>query len=158
MSMVDERATQVRSETLDAVRRRRQGMRAALVELEGAVAAPSAGRVDEWTAAVLRRVTALKEAFDHHVAVTEGPDGLFEEVIAEAPLLANRIAKLRDDHHAIDDALAACFSPGISLDPESQVAVLRDAAVDAMTIVVRHRHAGASLVYEAYFVDIEAAD
>jgi hypothetical protein len=133
-------------------------MRAALVDLEGAVAAPSRGRAEEWAGAVLLRVLALKEAFDHHVVVTEGPDGLFAEVMAEAPRLANRIAKLCDDHHAINDALGACLAPGISLDAESQVAVLRDAAVDAMTAIVRHRHSGASLVYEAYFVDIEAAD
>jgi hypothetical protein len=143
---------------LDAVRTQRRTLRSALGALEGSIAAPSMGRADEWTTGVLERLVDLKDAFVHHIVTTEGPDGLFEDVSSAAPRLIHRIDGLRDEHHAITDALMTALSGPHALDPGSDVSVLQDRAVDVMGQVVRHRTSGADLIYEAYFVDIDAAD
>ncbi len=144
--------------TLEAVRHGRRGVRAALGELERAVAAPSAGRSKEWILTVTERMQALREAFSHHVVVTEGRDGLFEEIMGHAPRLARKVDRLRDDHVGISEELDAAAATEAGSDPDGQVDAVREAALSVMGHVVRHRHAGSSLVYEAYFVDIEAAD
>ncbi len=140
--------------TLDAIRRRRKGVRAALDELERAVAAPATGRAEEWRRAVIDRLELLREAFTHHVVVTEGRDGLFEEIMTQAPRLAHQVDKLRGEHQAIGDALTRVLADRDAEDIEA----LREAVLQVMGAVVRHRHAGSGLVYEAYFVDIDAAD
>lgn len=135
---------------LDAVRRQRSGVRLALDDLERAVTAPSAGREREWADQVQRRVAEMKAAFGEHIAVTESAGGLFEEVVEAAPRLAHKVAKLRDEHVTISADLDALAT--------APVAELREAAVQVMGRVVRHRSEGSDLIYDAYFVDIDAAD
>jgi hypothetical protein len=139
--------------SLEAVREQRLGVRTALDGLERAVAAPSTGRVKEWAGTVAERASLLADAFANHVLVTERGGGLFDDVTAHAPRLANQIAHLRDEHGEITAALAA-VKEGAGQDPDA----LRDASLSVMGAIVRHRNAGSSLLYEAYFVDIDAAD
>jgi hypothetical protein len=144
--------------TLDAVRVQREGLRVALSALERAVAAPSTGREKEWVTNVQDRLGMLADSFAHHVAVTESRDGLFDEVISHAPRLAPRVAKLRDEHATLSQYLAALTGPFRGVDPVREVEDLREGVLGVMGGVVRHRHMGSSLIYEAYFVDVEAAD
>jgi len=143
---------------LEAVRRQRRGVRTALDGLELALASPSAGRAKEWLAGVQERVDALAAAWANHVTVTEEPSGLFDDVLAHAPRLAGRISRLRQEHVDIATGLAAVGSAGPGGDPEADVAAVGEAALASMGAIVRHRTSGSSLLYEAYFVDIDAAD
>jgi hypothetical protein len=143
---------------LDVVREQRVGVRTALDGLERALAAPSVGRAKEWCAAVRERADALSDAFAIHVLVTECDGGLFDDVLAHAPRLANQVIRLRDEHHRITAGLAAVGDAAAGLDPDGAVDAVRDGALQVMGAIVRHRNAGSSLLYEAYYVDIDAAD
>lgn len=147
------------TDALHAARRRRRGVRAALDALESATA--SSIHEADWLDTLRTRLVQLEDAFDHHVAVTEGHDGLFEEVLTRAPRLARRTKLLQEDHIVIREAIRGTIEelPAMltSTDTERAVAV-REAVTDIMGRITRHRQLGADLVYEAYSVDIEAAD
>jgi Hemerythrin HHE cation binding domain len=144
--------------SLEAVRRQRVGVRTALDDLERALAAPATGRAKDWAAAVAKRGAALGDAFAHHVDVTEQQGGLFDDIVAHAPRLAPRITRLRNEHVEIAALLSDLGRAARPEDAEEEVDAVRDAALAAMGAVVRHRSAGSSLLYEAYFVDIDASD
>src|SRR3974390_332153 len=99
-------------ERLDAIRKQRVGVRAALDALELALAAPTAGRPAEWMATVTERAEALAAAFAEHIRVTEAPGGVFDDCVGRAPRLANQVARLRREHVEIADALVRLTSPG----------------------------------------------
>ena len=146
-------------ERLDAIRRQRFGVRAALDALELALAAQAAGRAGEWLASVRERAGSLGTAFAEHVRITEAPGGVFDDAVAHAPRLANQVARLRRDHVEITDALASLIAAeGSAAADDAAVDATRDAALSVMGAIVRHRSAGSSLLYEAYFVDIDAGD
>ena len=146
-------------QVLTAARRRRLGVQAAMADLESAIASASTGRADQWSKQVREAVTRLREAFRHHVEVTESADGLFADVVTQAPRLAHQVDVLQADHPRIEEALAAVAAvleaSAADADATSDVT---DRILDVLGQIVRHRHAGASLVYEAYNVDIEAGD
>jgi hypothetical protein len=161
----------VADERFDAIRRQRLGVRAALDALELALAAPAAGRPKEWLAAVTERADSLALAFAEHVRVTEARGGVFDDVVAHAPRLANQVTRLRREHVEITAALGrvadAAGAAGDTAGGEGDAAGAtgdavveraREAALAVMGAIVRHRSAGSSLLYEAYFVDIDAGD
>jgi hypothetical protein len=92
---------------LDAVRGQRRSLRRALSALEDALAAPKAEHEREWVAKLLRVLDHLSEVFEHHLEVTEGPGGLYEDVLDMAPRLDNVIRRFRIDHEAIRTGIAA---------------------------------------------------
>ena len=143
-------------ERLDAIRKQRVGVRAALDGLELALAAPAAGRPKEWLGTVTERADALAAAFGEHIRVTEAPGGVFDDCVGRAPRLANQVAGLRREHVEITEALGRVTSAVGGGDADVEAA--RDGALAVMGAIVRHRSAGSSLLYEAYFVDIDAAD
>jgi hypothetical protein len=142
---------------LEAVRGQRRSLRRALSALEDALAAPMAGHERDWVAKLLRTLEHLSEVFEHHVEVTEGPGGLYEDVLDMAPRLDNVIRRFRIDHEAIRAGIAADRA-------RLQARGLGDATVDLEPVrrrltrllgrLVRHRQQGAELIYEAYAVDI----
>lgn len=149
----DERDSDQR--TLDAIRRQRLGLRSALGGLEAAVAAPASGRQKEWVANLIDKTRDLRAAFADHIEATEGRGGLFEEVLGEAPRLSNQVNKLRTEHVTITAGLDALI---VDDGDDADVAAVRESAVRLMGHIVNHRADGSSLIYEAYFVDIDAAD
>jgi hypothetical protein len=143
------------SEPLSRARERRAGMRAAIGSVEASIAAPSPGREDQWRQDVGRDLQVLSDALERHIAETEAPDGLLAEIVQSAPRLAPRVNKTKADHEALRGELAeTCASAAAGVD----VATLRDRVVDVLVHLVRHRQLGSDLVYEAYMVDIDAAD
>ena len=89
-----------------------------------------------------------------HVAITEGPDGLYQDVLETAPRLAGVVDHLTGEHtvlrKAVDGLLAEVRTPEDDLD----VAKLRDLGTELVATLARHRQRGADLVYEAYEFDI----
>jgi hypothetical protein len=144
------------SDPLGQVREHRAGLRAAIGQVESSLASPAPGRVAAWSTELRRQLDALSSAFEQHVTMTEGPDGLLEDIVVAAPRLAHRVDVTRKDHTRLRSQLDAVLA-SLPAD-ESRVAQLRNQVVDLLTSLVRHRQAGADLVYEAYNVDIEAAD
>ena len=144
--------------SLPEAQRRRRGVRDALDRLERAVSAPSTGREREWLDGVSEHLSDLQAAFTYHIAVTEAPSGLLNELTEDAPRLAHAADQLRAEHGAIDLAIGRALGAARASDAAEHLALITEAVLNVMAQVVRHRHAGASLVYEAYTVDIDAAD
>lgn len=145
------------AQTAAQVRARRERLHLAEESLASAAAAPFPGRLDLWWAGVTSAARELAAMFEHHVGETEGDDGLFTEIEHVAPRLTNDITKLRAEHREIEDALVALTRSATPESPED-VATAREAILDVLSRLARHRFAGADLLYQAYQVDIGAAD
>jgi hypothetical protein len=144
------------SDPLGGVRQHRAGLRAAIGQVESSLASPAPGRAAAWSKELGQQLDELSAALDTHIALTEGPDGLLADIVEAAPRLTNRVDVTRKDHTRLRSQLDAIVS---SLPIEqSGVAEVREQVVQLLTGMVRHRQAGADLIYEAYNVDIEAGD
>src|SRR3954463_13360506 len=61
---------------------------------------------DTWLVAVRVALDGLADAWHEHVAFTEGPHGLFEELLDESVEVAPEIDRLRRDHEILDSQVA----------------------------------------------------
>lgn len=144
------------SDALQRAREHRAGLRVAIGRVERSLASAAAGRAAAWSADLRIELDNLGNALDQHIAITESPEGLLADIVEAAPRLAHRVERARKDHVALRGLLALANQE--LGDDDEHVAASRDRAVDLLTALVRHRHLGADLVYEAYNVDIEALD
>jgi hypothetical protein len=137
---------------IEAVRSRRAGLKAAMSGLELALAAAAPGRASEWASGVQEALDRVHEEWTRHMVETEAPGAFLDELVAEAPRLANQVARLRDEHGEIlGDLLAAEEALGRDA---VDVDDLRARLTGLLCALARHRQRGADLVYEAYDVDI----
>ena len=151
-------AYEASTSALEAAKGQRLSLRRAIAALEGALAGTDdpdgLGGQDGLPARLGPALEHLQEVFTVHVEVTEAPGGLYQEILDNAPRLANRVARFRREHAEITDgirqAIAECST---ATDPEA-VQALRDHTVRLFADLVRHRKRGLDLVYEAYHVDI----
>lgn len=132
-------------------RERRKPLHDAAEELELAAAAP-AGTGDVWKDRLRAALDDVKTALDDHVAKTEGPDGLYQELQDNAPRLSNDIDWLTADHARLYSRIETVR--GLLDDDGFDVEEVRESIVGLLGAIVRHRQIGADLVYEAYHVDI----
>ena len=98
----------------------------------------------------------VRQTFAAHIDVTEGADGLYQEVLAQAPRLSGAVNRLQHEHADIASALVEVDNrlDDPMSDADVWVDSIRDAAITLMGLLVRHRQRGADLVYEAYDVEI----
>ncbi|HZA81605.1 MAG TPA: hypothetical protein VFC13_09045 [Actinomycetes bacterium] len=149
-------AYEASTSALEAAKGQRLSLRRAIGGLEEALAGPDAeaGVRPDRLATALER---LQEVFAVHVQVTEAPGGLYQEILENAPRMANRVTRFRREHAEIGDGIRRGIdesrAAGDGDDPEALQA-LRDHAVRLFADLVRHRKRGLDLVYEAYHVDI----
>lgn len=136
------------TEALDAARERRIELKHAMSELE--LAAAGAAGDATWIDGLRLALAELDEALDAHVAEVEADDGLLAELIADAPRLASRVRRLRDEHQLLAGRVQACRAMLDEPDPHE----IRQEILDLLVALAHHRHTGADLVYEAYNVDI----
>lgn len=134
---------------LESVRTRRDELRAAMNDLEKSAARPHAG--PGWSQDVRASVTRLHNALETHIRDVEGPEGLFEAVVATAPRLAHDAEDLRGEHH---DLMRSIGSVDRALDDSSGKAVIRRRVMSLLARLVVHRQRGSDLVYNAYNIDI----
>ncbi len=141
---------------LEAARRRRQTLHDALVHLEQAISSPAAGRIPEWSGNVTKEMVSLRDAFDQHVIVTEKPGGLYEEIMERAPRLAGKLRRLQDEHPTVAQRIGSALDrlEGGEVGSAWPLDRARDDLQRLLGSIVRHRQAGADLVWEAYNVDI----
>ena len=144
------------TEALEAARARRGDLHRALLDLERALAGAARGRAQAWADSVRATLVRVRETFTAHIEVTEGAEGLYQEVLAQAPRLSGAVNRLQLEHadiasalDEVDNRLDAPMS-----EADAWVESIRDAAITLMGLLVRHRQRGADLVYEAYDVEI----
>jgi hypothetical protein len=137
-------------QSLPAVRRQRATLLHAIRGVEEALAAPA--QEPGWRERVVGRLQSLGAAFAEHVVVTEGPAGLYAELLDHAPRLCRPVYGLAREHAAVEAALSTLERRAAL--PETTVDEVRCWASDLLRELSRHRQRGADLVYEAYHTDI----
>jgi hypothetical protein len=143
------------SHSLEVARKRRAELRGSMMMLERALAAPIPHRADDWAAAVGVSLRHLQADFGEHITVTEGPEGLYQDILSSAPRLAYAVQRLLNEHGEMSGALDSlvCEADDVAGDAQ-RVIVLRERANALLGQLVRHRQRGADLVFEAYETDI----
>ncbi|HET6212179.1 MAG TPA: hypothetical protein VFE14_04820 [Micromonosporaceae bacterium] len=129
-------------------RRHRAELLQTIQAFEAALAVPA--RDPRWRERVIDRLRGLSEAFGEHVVLTEGPDGLYAELLDHAPRLTRGVRVLIREHAALRDHLEVLAARAQASDTER----LRRRANEVLRLLARHRQRGADLVYEAYATDI----
>jgi len=142
-------------ESFERARLHRRGLRDAIGGVEGALTSPATDRQAAWTENLRLQVEALSDALDRHVEYSEGPDGLLTRIIADAPRLENKVRKAKADHDHLRSETTELLE---ALSSGEGVEKTRERTMALLAGLVRHRHVGSDLVYEAYMVDIEASD
>ncbi len=142
---------------LDDVRLRRAGLKTALSNLELALAAPFANRVD-WVMHVRDALAVVHDVWTRHIVETEAPGAFLDDLVTESPRLSKPTIRLREEH---SDILATIVNGEIRLaDPpddsgyEKWAEDVRVELTALLAALARHRQRGADLIYEAFAVDI----
>jgi hypothetical protein len=147
---------------LDDVRLRRAGLKTALSNLELALAAPFANRV-EWVTHVRDALAVVHEVWTRHIMETEAPGAFLDDLVSESPRLSKPTTRLREEHSEIlgtivNGELRLADPPtDDGADDEAYVVwaeAVRDELTALLAALARHRQRGADLIYEAYAVDI----
>lgn len=144
------------SEHLSKAREHRAGLRDACGAVERALAGPAGERYEQWGKELAHELDELGDALERHISTTEATGGLLDDILHEEPRLAKRVQAVRDDHVALQRRLELARK-AIPTD-EAGVRDARDRCVELLEAIVRHRHLGSDLVYDAYNVDMEAGD
>jgi hypothetical protein len=137
-----------------AARARRERLHAGLVELEESLTGPTQRR-EQWLSAVREALASMRETVVDHVAESEGPDGLLEQISDVAPWLGPRVEQLRSEH---DDLVAFADELAARARSASEPDEVSDDAWRLLERVSKHRRKGADLLYDAYALDVSAGD
>jgi hypothetical protein len=137
---------------------RRSRLRHAMSGSEQAVAGPSSWK--GWLGEVHTSLVELRQALDGHILEVEGPDGLFAEIMLSTPRLASEVEALRSEHRELVSAVVRAQETAreVVTDPTHDTLHLRRAVTTLLGRLALHRQRGSDLVFEAYHVDIGAAD
>jgi hypothetical protein len=151
-------AYEASTSALEAAKGQRLSLRRAIAGLEEALAAPDdpdgLGGLDGLAARLDPVLERLDEVFAVHVEVTEAPGGLYQEIMENAPRLANRVTRFRREHAEITEGIRRGIADSATATGPDAAQALRDHCVRLFADLVRHRKRGLDLVYEAYHVDI----
>jgi hypothetical protein len=148
-------AYEASTSALEAARGQRLSLRRAIAGLEEALTVPDGpGGQDGLPTRLVPALERLREVFAVHVEVTEAPGGLYQEILENAPRLANRVTRFRREHAEITEGIRRGLAECATADTPADVQALRDHSVRLFADLVRHRKRGLDLVYEAYHVDI----
>ncbi|NJC84921.1 hypothetical protein [Planosporangium mesophilum] len=120
---------------------------AAIRNFQHALARPSGD--PGWRHGVACQLPRLRSAFVTHVELTGGPEGLYAEVLADAPRLARQVSDLSREHATMAEALDA-LALAVDAEPER----VRAWGAELLRELSRHRQRGADLVHQAYATDL----
>jgi hypothetical protein len=141
------RYSQMPADKIRSALRHRGELFAAVEGFRYALAAP--GGEPGWRRRVAAELPRLRAAFATHVELTEGPGGLYAEVLADEPRLVRQVNHLGREHATVLEALDA-LARHVDTDPEQ----VRGWGSHLLRALARHRQRGADLVYAAYAVDL----
>jgi hypothetical protein len=147
-----ERHPRVRMGKIWKTRRQRAELLAAIQGVEYTIAIPPSDPA--WRHGVAAELGRLRAAFNAHVELTEGPEGLYAEVVGDAPRLANTVSTLHREHAAVSAMLDTVVDQLERGHFDDDPAKLRAWAAQLLRDLSQHRQRGADLVYEAYATDI----
>jgi hypothetical protein len=127
--------------------RHRAELLAAIQGFQCALATPWAD--PGWRRGMAAELSHLRAAFVTHMELTEGSDGLYAEVLVDAPRLVRQVTNLGREHATMSVALEG-LARRIDAAPER----VWGWGSDLLRDLSRHRQRGADLVYAAYITDI----
>lgn len=138
---------------LEELRRHRAELRESMSALEDALAAPPTADPVRWSGHVHAALVELSGDLREHVALTEGPRGVYRDVLMTAPRLSGAVEGLTREHGLIGDQLDKLLGrlAGTDMvDPDE----VRERGTLLLGRLVRHRQRGSDLLFEAYEFDI----
>ena len=140
------------SRAIDRVQPQRQQLREAHMGLAQACQSGASREL------LLDGLDLLRAAFEVHVLYAEGPGGLFEELLDDAPTeAAPEVDRLKRDHVVIAstiDRAGSLLNEGADAEDERVVEVTSE----LVRLVAQHRRRGAELLHNVYAVDVGAGD
>jgi hypothetical protein len=139
---------------LEELRRHRAELRESMSALEDALAAPATGDPARWTQRVDVALVELAGDFRGHIEITEGPNGLYRDLLTSSPRLSEPVASLTREHVLICGQVDDLMARLAVSDAADDVDGVRDLGTALLGRLVRHRQRGSDLVYEAYEFDI----
>ena len=139
-------------DTKAGVARRRRDLYDAMRCLEAAVARPSG--LADWRIEIEAAVADLDGSLRDHIAQIEGPDGLFVEILNQAPHLEPIVETLRKEHRGMAEACNDALGRAADWSPQR----LRRRVNALLVRLALHRQTGAELLFDAYNVDIAGGD
>ena len=113
---------------------------------------------DDWVIAVGGALTGLGAAWREHVAFTEAPDGLFDELLGDSLEVAPEIDRLRRDHEVLEAHIARTREMLAAPDAGPDDTRLLQSLAGVAKQIDQHRRRGADLLYQVYSVDVSAGD
>lgn len=137
------------TKALRAAAAKRIELKDALSQVEVAAASPAAD--DGWRERLLAELERLRAALHQHVEEVEADDGLLNEMLHQAPRLANKIARVRDEHPELQQRVERNI---IDVRDGENIIDLRSEVLETLAALARHRQQGSDLVYDGYNVDI----
>jgi hypothetical protein len=144
------RHSQVSADKIRRALRHGAELLAAIRDFQCALATPYGN--PGWRCGVAAELPRLRAALVTHVELTEGPEGLYAEVLADAPRLVRQVNSLGREHATMSAALEALEALAQRVDAEPER--VRCWGSDLLRELSRHRQRGADLVYQAYTIDI----
>jgi hypothetical protein len=144
--------SEVHPSRLETARVCRDELLAAMQLLETTVAGPAAKA--DWIDGVTRAAHRLQLALAEHIAATEEPDGLLEEIVLIAPRLAHEAESLSAEHETLMKSMRRVIE---TISQPFDARTVRRRTLALLARLAEHRQRGSDLVYEAYSVDIGAA-
>jgi hypothetical protein len=115
-------------------------------------------RPDRWLVSITVALNGLEAAWEEHVSFTEGPDGLFDDLLGETLEVASEVDRLRRDHEVVGAHIARVremlTAPGAGPDDTGILLALTGISKQ----VDQHRRRGADLLYRVYSIDLSAGD
>jgi hypothetical protein len=147
---------------LESALHRRAELHESMLMLRRSLSTSGPGEQAAWTMQVSARLVELQSDFLDHLAVTEGSDGLYQEILNNAPRLARAAHRLLREHRVILSELTNLGSELANLgtavaeaDVEPQHAeTVRQYGLRLLDALERHQQRGADLVFEAYQTDL----
>ncbi|HEU4514624.1 MAG TPA: hypothetical protein VFR87_16065 [Nocardioidaceae bacterium] len=139
---------------LEELRKRRGEMRGSIDAMELALSAPAAADLARWAERVQASLTGLSSDLSQHIEITEGPAGMYQEVLSSEPRLAGAVHRLKGEHDDIREQLDALIARTGAVHNLEDATVIRDLGTDLLRSLVHHRQRGADLVFEAYEFDV----
>jgi hypothetical protein len=141
-------------QAIEELRVRRAELYESMSALEQALAAPAPGRLDAWAERVHVALVELVSDFREHIAIAEGPNGVYRGVLTTTPRLSDAVARLSREHAEINDLIDELLTRVGAAPVSDDVEGVRDLGTALLLRLIRSRQRSADLVYQAYQSDI----
>jgi len=121
-------------------------------QVELAAAAPTAKQ--SWMIDLQHSLRQLEIAVNEHIVDVQSPMGLLDRIVDQAPRLQRSVERTKEDHLALAESLGSLLETMDEADAAERPDDIRDAAMEILVALARHRQKGADLIYDAYDIDI----